>query len=59
MFCLKIGKKFPKFVLAPLRGFLNQKLDRLSLKLLECGMDSTGYTDHKCSLKKYLFTMPH
>ena len=40
----------PKFVLAPLRGFLNLKLDRLSLLQLECEMDSTGYPDeHKLS----------
>ena len=35
-------------MLAPLRGFLDQKLDRLSLQQLECEMDSTGYPDdHK------------
>ena len=33
---------------APLRGFMDQKLDRLSLQQLECEMDSTGYPDdHK------------
>ena len=42
----KNRKIFPKSVLAPLRGFLNSKLDRLSLLQLECEMDSTGYTDH-------------
>ena len=41
----KNSKIFPKFVLAPLRGFLNQKLDRLSLQQLECEIDSTGYPD--------------
>ena len=39
-------KTFPKFVLAPLTGFLNSNLDRLSLQQLECEMDSTGYPDH-------------
>ena len=44
----KTRKKFPKFGLAPLRGFLDQKLDRLSLQQLGCEMDSTGYPDdHK------------
>ena len=42
----KNRKIFPKFVLAPLRGFLNSKLNRLSLQQLECEMDSTGYPDH-------------
>ena len=37
----KNRKIFPKFVLAPFWGFLNQKLDRLSLQQLECEMDST------------------
>ena len=41
----KNRKIFPKFVLAPLRRFLNSKLDRLSLQQLECEMDSTGYPD--------------
>ena len=41
----KNRKIFPKFVLAPLRGFLNSTLDRLSLQQLECEMDSTGYPD--------------
>ena len=45
-FLFKNRKTFPKFVLAPLRGFLNQKLDRLSLQQLECEMDSAGYPDH-------------
>ena len=44
----KTRKTFPKFVLYPLRGFLDQKLDRLSLQQLECEMDSNGYPDdHK------------
>ena len=44
----KTRKFLPKFVLAPLRGFLNLKLDRLSLLQLEREMDSTGYPDdHK------------
>ena len=44
----KTGKIIPTFVLTPLRGFLDQKLDRLSLQQLECEMDSTGYPDdHK------------
>ena len=44
----KNRKTFPSFVLAPLRGFLNQKLDRLYPHQLECEMDSTGYPDdHK------------
>ena len=43
----KTRKTFPKFLLAPLRGFLDQKLDRLSLQQLECGMDSTGYPDDR------------
>ena len=44
----KTSKFLPKFVLAPLRGFLNLKLDRLYLLQLECEMDSTGYPDdHK------------
>ena len=44
----KNSKTFPKFVLYPLRGFLNSKLDILSLQQLECEMDSTGYPDdHK------------
>ena len=42
----KNRKTFPKFVLAPLPGFLNSKLDRLSLQQLECEMYSTGYPDH-------------
>ena len=47
-FLFKNRKIFPKFVLAPLRGFLNQKLDRLYPQQLECEMDSTGYPDdHK------------
>ena len=47
-FLFKNRKTFPKFVLAPLRGFLNLKLDRLSLLKLECEMNSTGYPDdHK------------
>ena len=46
-FLFKNRKAFPKFVLAPLRGFLNQKLDILSLQQLECEMDSTGYPDHQ------------
>ena len=41
----KNRKIFPKFVLAPFRLFLYSKFDRLSLKQLECEMDSTGYTD--------------
>ena len=41
----KNRKTFPKFLLAPLRGFLNQKLDRLSLQQIECEMNSTGYPD--------------
>ena len=41
----KNRKTFPKFVLAPLRAFLNLKLDRLSLLHIECEMDSTGYPD--------------
>ena len=45
MFCLKNRKIFPKFVLAPLRRFLDSKLDRLSLQQLECEIDSTGYPD--------------
>ena len=44
-FLFKNRKKFPKIVSAPLRGFLDQKLDRLSLQQLECEMDSTGYPD--------------
>ena len=36
---------YSKFALAPLRGFLNSKLDRLSLQQLECEMDYTGYPD--------------
>ena len=44
----KTMKFLTKFVLAPLRGFLNLKLDRLSLLQLECEMYSTGYPDdHK------------
>ena len=44
----KTTKFLPKFVLAPLSGFLDQRLDRLSLQQLECEMDSTGYPDdHK------------
>ena len=43
----KNRKIFPKFVLAPLRGFLDSKLYRLSLQQLECEMDSTGYPDHR------------
>ena len=41
----KNRKTFHSFVLAPLRGFLNQKLDRLSLQQLEYEMDFTGYPD--------------
>ena len=41
----KNRKIFPKCLLAPLRGSLNSKLDRLSLQQLECEMDSTGYPD--------------
>ena len=41
----KNRKIFPKYVLAPLRGFLNSKLYRLSLQQLECEMDSTGYPE--------------
>ena len=37
----KKRKKFPKFVLAPFLGFLDSKLDRLSLQQPECEMDST------------------
>ena len=44
----KTRKFLPKFVLAPLRGFLNSKLDRLSLQNIECEMNYTGYPDdHK------------
>ena len=44
----KTRKYLPRFVLAPLRAFLNLKLDILSLLHLECEMDSTGYPDdHK------------
>ena len=44
----KTRKFLPKFVLAPLHGFPNSKLDRLSIQQLECEMDSTGYPDdHK------------
>ena len=32
----KNRKTFTKFVLAPWRGFLNQKLDRLSFQQLDC-----------------------
>ena len=42
----KNRKTFPKFVLAPLRGFLNLELDRLYLQQLELEMDSTGYPDY-------------
>ena len=42
----KTREFIPKFVLAPLRGFLNSKLDRLSLQQLECEMDYTGYPDY-------------
>ena len=42
----KTRKFLPKFVLAPLRGFLNSKLDRLSVQQLEFERDSTGYPDH-------------
>ena len=41
----KNRKTFTKFLLAPLRLFLDSKLDRLSLQQLECEMDSTGYPD--------------
>ena len=41
----KTRKFLPKFVLDPLRGFLNLKLYRLSFLQLECEMDSTGYPD--------------
>ena len=41
----KNRKIFPKFVLAPFCLFLDSKLDRLSLKQLECEMYSTGYRD--------------
>ena len=44
----KTRKFLPQFVLAPLRAFLNLKLDILSLLQLDCEMDSTGYPDdHK------------
>ena len=44
----KTRKFIPRFVLAPLRAFLDLKLDRLSLFQLELEMDSTGYPDdHK------------
>ena len=44
----KTRKFLPRFLLAPLRSFLNLNLDRLSLLQLECEMDSTGYPDdHK------------
>ena len=44
----KTRKFFPRFVLAPLRSFLNLNLDRLSLLQLEREMYSTGYPDdHK------------
>ena len=33
---LKNRKIFPKFVLAPIRLFLDSKLDRLSLQQIEC-----------------------
>ena len=42
----KNRKIFPKFLLAQLRGFLNSKLNRLSLQQIECEMDSNGYPDH-------------
>ena len=46
----KTRKFLPQFVLAPLRAFLNLKLDRLPLLQLKCEMDSTGYPDdHKFS----------
>ena len=32
--------------MAPLRGFLNSKMYRLSLQQLECEIYSTGYPDH-------------
>ena len=38
----KNRKIYPKFLLAPLRGFLNSKLERLSLQQLECEMDPLG-----------------
>ena len=41
----KNRKIFPSFVLAPFSGFLDSKLDRLSLQQVECEMDSTGYPD--------------
>ena len=41
----KNRKTLPICVLAPLRRFMNSKLDRLSLQQLECEMDSTGYPD--------------
>ena len=41
----KTRKFLTQFVLAPLRPFLNLKLDRLSLLQLECEMNSTGYPD--------------
>ena len=44
----KTRKFLPRFVLAPLRSFLNLNLDRLCLLQLEREMDSTGYPDdHK------------
>ena len=44
----KTRKTFPTFLLAPLCGFLDQKLDRLYLQQFECEMDSTGCPDdHK------------
>ena len=44
----KTRKFLPKFVLAPLRRFLDSKLDILSLRQHECEMNSTGYPDdHK------------
>ena len=54
----KTRKFLPKFVLAPLSGFLNSKLDRLSLQQLECEMDSTGYPDdHKFFELGYVVTL--
>ena len=41
----KNRKIFPQFVLAPLRGFLNPRLEKLSLQQLECELDSTGYPE--------------
>ena len=49
----KTVKFLPKFVLAPLHGFLDLKLDRLSLLQLDCEMDSTGYPDDQKSESGY------